>query len=145
MRFVLPLSLGSFYLGHHMIVTYGKQHYSFVPHSHANCTFCAVWTFILLSPPSAFLSEFYSSSSIHSVLLCERRIYFSAHGRRRTFGNLKFMFLILFFDMYCFFKEFWLLIASRISKIMAWDHLYIVNYLPCFLSVGLFLSLPTKY
>ena len=100
MRFILFLSIGSFWLGHHRIVTYGKDHCSFVPHSHANCTFVPFWTFVLLSPPSAFLFEFYSGSSIHSVLLCERRIYFSSHERRGTFGNLKFMLLILCFDMY---------------------------------------------
>ena len=61
---------------------------------------------VLLGPPSAFLSEFYSGSSIHSVLFCERRIYFSSHVRRGTFGNLRFMLLILCFDMHCFFKEF---------------------------------------
>ena len=32
---LLPLSSGSFQLGHHRIVTYGTHKYSFVPHSHA--------------------------------------------------------------------------------------------------------------
>ena len=73
---LLPLSLGSFHLGHHRIVAYGKQKYSFVPHFHAICTFVHFEPFVLMSPPCAFLSEFYSGSSIHSVLLCERCIDF---------------------------------------------------------------------
>ena len=41
-----------------------------------------------------------------------------------------------------FFKEFWLLIAFSFSEIMAWDHLYMMWCLPCFLSVGLLMSPP---
>ena len=114
--FILPLSLGSFQLGRHRIVTYAKQKCSFVPHSHASYTSVPFETFVLLSPPYAFLLEFYSSSSIHSVLLCERCIYFSTHGRRRTFGRFIYTFLIHHFDMYCFFQDFLLLTAFRILK-----------------------------
>ena len=76
MRFILPLSLGSFQLRHPKIVTYGKPIYPFVPYSHAILhVFVLLDFFVLLSPPHAFLSEFYySGSSIHSVILCERCI-----------------------------------------------------------------------
>ena len=40
--FILTLSLGSFQLRHHMIVTHGKHKYSFVPHSHATWHFSFV-------------------------------------------------------------------------------------------------------
>ena len=142
------MSSGSFQLGHHRIVTYGKQKYSFVPHSHAILhLFCAIGLFALLSPPHAFLSEFffYSGSSIHSVLLCERRNFFSSHGRRGTFGNLRFMLLILCFDKYCFFKEFSDSYLPFGFKFLAWDYLYIIYYLPCFLSMGLLLSPPKTF
>ena len=81
---LLPLSSGSHQLGDHKIVTYGKQKYSFVPHSHAILHFCVFWTLVLFIwvPLHAFLSEFfYSGSSIHSALLCERCIDFQlTHG-----------------------------------------------------------------
>ena len=35
MSFILPLPLGAFQLRYHRIVTYVKQIYPFVPHSHA--------------------------------------------------------------------------------------------------------------
>ena len=35
MKFILPLPLSGFQLRHYRIVTYGKQIYLFVPHSHA--------------------------------------------------------------------------------------------------------------
>ena len=40
-RFIC-LSLVSFQLGHHRIVTDSKQYNPFVPHSHANLHFCAI-------------------------------------------------------------------------------------------------------
>ena len=40
-RFIC-LSLGSFQLGRHRIVTDSKQYNPFVPHSHANLHFCAI-------------------------------------------------------------------------------------------------------
>ena len=72
----LPLSSSSFHLRHHRIVTYGKQKYSFVPHSHAILHFCAFGLLSFpLGPPFCLLSEFFNSSSfIHSVLLCEKCI-----------------------------------------------------------------------
>ena len=72
---LLLVSLGSFQLGHHRIVAYGKQKCSFVPHSHAILRFCACGLFcpfwVLLH---AFFINFYLGSSIHSGLLCERCI-----------------------------------------------------------------------
>ena len=41
------LSSGSWHLGHHRIVAYGKQKYSFVPHSHATLALLCFWTFVL--------------------------------------------------------------------------------------------------
>ena len=73
----LPLSSGSFQLGHHRIVAYGKHKYSFVPHSHAILHFCAFGIFVISkSSCMPFFLNFYSGSSIHSFLLCERCIDF---------------------------------------------------------------------
>ena len=68
--------LGSFHLGHHRIVTYGKQKYSFVPHSHAILhIFCAFGPFVLLSPPRAFLSEFFIQAPLSIVSFCVRDVF----------------------------------------------------------------------
>ena len=54
MSFILPMSLGNFLFGHHRIVTYGKQKYSFVPHSHASlhflCLLYLLFFWFLLRP-----------------------------------------------------------------------------------------------
>ena len=56
---LLLVSSGSCQLGHHRIVAYGKQQYSFVPHSHATLALLCFWTFILFKWVllHAFLSE----------------------------------------------------------------------------------------
>ena len=116
MSFILLLSLGNFHLGHHRIVTYGKQQYSFVPHSHAIlhflCFLNLLLFWVLLVP---FFLNFYSGSSIHSVLLCERCIWLSAHGRRRTLAILYLNDSVLCFGTYCFHRSFWLLFAFWLS------------------------------
>ena len=147
MNFIFYLSSGSSQLGHHRIVTYGKQKYSFVPHSHAILhPFCAFGLFVLLSPPHAFsFWIFHSGSSIHSVLLLERCIQLSAHGWRGTFGNLVLIwfsillwYIMLFpgdFDSYCPFG----------FEFMARNYLNIIYCLSCFLSMGLLLSPPKTF
>ena len=54
------LSSGSWQLGHHRIVAYGKHKYSFFPHPHATLALLCFWTFVLFIwvLPHAFLSEF---------------------------------------------------------------------------------------
>ena len=56
---LLLVSSGSFQLGNHRIVAYGKQQYSFVPHSHATLALLCFWTFVLFKWVllHAFLSE----------------------------------------------------------------------------------------
>ena len=141
----MRFSSGSFHLGHHRNVTYGKHKYSFFPHSHAILHFCAFGLFsFLLSPPLCLLSKFFNSgSSIHSVLLCERYIYFSAHGQRRT---LAILYILIWFS-----TLFWYILIFRGDfdsyfpfgfQFLAWDHLNVIYCLPCILSMGLLLLLP---
>ena len=113
MSFILPLSLGSFQLGHHKIVTYGKHKYSFVPHSHAILHIFSFWTFlffwVLLMP--FFLNFIQAPLSI--VSFCVRDVFlFLAHGRRRNFGNfILIWFSTLFWYILLSLGVFWLLLA----------------------------------
>ena len=77
MNFIfLPLSSGSSHLGHHRIVTYGKQKYLFVPHSHAILHFCAFGLLsFLLSPPFCLLSEIFNSDPLSIVSFCVRDVF----------------------------------------------------------------------
>ena len=112
----LLLSLGSFQLGHHRIITSVNRniHLFLIPMPF--CTFCAFGLFVLFeSSCMPLFLNFYSGSSIHSVLLCERCIDFSAHGRRRTLAILYSYGSVLCFDTYCFLTRFWLLFAFWIS------------------------------
>ena len=76
MNLILPLSLGSFQLRHHRIVTHGKQKYSFVPHSHAIWHFCVFADlFVVLSPPHAFLSKYLVQAPLSIVSFCVRDVF----------------------------------------------------------------------
>ena len=119
---LLLLSSGSFQFGHHRIVTYGKQKYSCVPHSHVILHFCAFGLLSFLSPPACLLSESYSGSFIHSVLLWEICIDFSAHGWRRTLAISYSYGSILCFDRYFFLRRFWFLFCLFGFQFLAWDH-----------------------
>ena len=71
----LLLSSSSFQLRHHRIVTYGKEKYSFVPHSHPILHFFVLLDFfVLLSPPHAFLSEFFIQAPLSIVSFCVRDV-----------------------------------------------------------------------
>ena len=79
-----------------------------------------------------FFLNFNSVSSIPSVLLCERCIHVSSHGRRGTFGDLVLIWLynafIGVFDSYLPFG----------IHFLAWDHLYLIYCLPCFFPWALY-------
>ena len=109
----LPLSSGSFQLGHHRIVTYGKHKYSFVPHSHAILhLFCAFGPFSLLSPPHAFLSEFFIQAPLSIVSFCVRDLFnFQLTSEEELLAILYSYSSVLRFDTYCFLRSFWLLFA----------------------------------
>ena len=105
------------------------------------------WTFVLSFESSymPFFLNFYSGSSIHSVLLCERFIWFIAHRRRRTLAILYSFGSVLCFDTYCFLRIFLTLILPFGFQFSAWDHLYIIYCLLCFISMGLLFSPPRKF
>ena len=128
MSFVLPLSLSSFQLRHHKMITYGKQIYPFVPHSHTILHFLCFWTFIpfwvLLF---SFFLNFNSGSSIHSVLLCERYFNFNSRTEKNFWAILfKLILFSMYFDICFLLGRFWLLLAFWISFV-AWDHLNIIQ------------------
>ena len=80
------------------------------------CTFCAFFGLLSFAYESSCMPSFlnfHSGSSIHSVLLCERCIQLSAHGQRRTFGNLV---LIWFSTLFRYI----LLSQERLTLICLW-------------------------
>ena len=104
----LPLSLGSFQLGHHRIVTYGKQKYSFVPHSHAILCFLCFWTFVLSFESSCmpfFLNFLFRLLYPYCPFVWEM-YWFLAHGWRRTLAILYLYGSALCFDTHCFLRRF---------------------------------------
>ena len=102
MSFILPLSLGSFQLGHHWIVTYGKHKYSFVPHSHAILHFL-----FLLSPPYGFLSEFFIQTPLSIVSFCVKDVFnFQLTDVKEILVILYSYDSVLCFDTYCFLMSF---------------------------------------
>ena len=110
------------------------------------CTFVLLDFFVLFESSSMpFFLNFYLGSSIHSVLLCERCIDFSTHRRRRTLAILYSYGSVLCFDTYYLLRTFWLSFAFFGFQFLAWDHLYIIYYLPCFLSMGLLLWPPQTF
>ena len=108
------------------------------------CTFFVLLDFlsfrVLLMP---FFSEFFIQAPLSIMSFCVRDVFnFQLTDGEELLAYLYSYDSILFFGMYCFFEEFWLLIDFSFSEIVAWDHLYMIYYLPCFLSVGLLLSAP---
>ena len=146
MSFILPLSLGSFQLRHHKIVTHGKHKYSFVPHSHAILHFCVfVNFFVLLSPPHAFLFGFFIQAALSIVSFCVRDVFnFQLMDGEELLAILYSYDSVLCFDTYCFLRSFDSYFPCGF-QFLAWDHLYIVYCLPCFLSMGLLLSHPRNF
>ena len=107
----LPLSSGSFQLGHHRIVTYGKQEYSFVPHSHVILHYCA---FGIFCPPfflwvllHAFLSEFFIQVPLSLVSFCVRDVCNFQLTDGEELLAIQYLYgLVLCFDTYCFLRSF---------------------------------------
>ena len=146
MSFVLPMSLSSFHIRHHRIVTYGKHIYPFVPHSHAILHFYAVGLFcpfwVLLH---AFLFEFFIQDPLSIVSFCVRDV-FNFHltdGEElwQSCTNMVQYFVLIHitflgdFDSYLPFG----------FQFLAWDHLNIIYCLPCFLSMGILRSPPKTF
>ena len=52
---------------------------------------------------------------------------------------------VLYFDTYCFLRRFFEFYLPFGFQFLAWDHLYIIYCLPCFLSMGLLLSPPKTF
>ena len=134
----LPLSSSSFQLRHHRIITYGKHKYSFVPHSHAIfAIFCAFGLSVLLSPPHAFLSEFFIQAPLSIVSFCVRDVFnFQLTDGEELLEILYSYDSVLCLDTYCFLSSFDSYFPFGF-QFLAWDHLYIIYCLPCFLFVGL--------
>ena len=78
-----------------------------------------------------FFLNFNSGSSIPSVLLCERCIHVSAHGRRGTFDDLVLIWFHIFLIYNAFIGDFDSYLPFGIH-FLAWDHLYLIYCLPCF-------------
>ena len=143
---LLPLSLGSFQLGHHRIVTYGKQRYSFVPHSHDILHFfLCFWTFVLFESSSFLSLWIFIQAPLSIASFCVRDVFnFHLTDVEELSANLYLYDSVLGFDRYCFLGVL-ILISLLDFEFSAWDHLYIIYCLPCFLSMGLLLSPPRTF
>ena len=95
--------------------------------------FCAfgLLSFSYESSCMPFFLNFNSSSSIPSVLLCERRIHVLAHGWRGTFSDLLLISsaFVLMYNAFIGVFDSYLPFAVHF---LAWDHLYLIYCLPCF-------------
>ena len=91
----------------------------------------------------AFLSEFSIQDPLSIVSFCVRDVLIFSSWTEENFGNLVLIWLC--FDTYCFIMSFWLLFALFGFQFLAWDHLYIIYCLPCFLSMGILLSPPKTF
>ena len=104
--------------------------------------FCAFGIFCLLSPPRAFLSEFFIQAPLSIMSFCVRDVCnFQLTDREEILAILYSYDLVLCFDKYCFLMSFDSYHPFSF-QFLAWDHLYIIYCLPCFLSMGLLLSAP---
>ena len=98
--------------------------------------------FVLLSPPRAFLSEFFIQAPLSIVSFCVRDVFnFQLTDGEELLAILYSYDLVVCFDIHCFLRSFDSFKPFGF-QFLAWDHLYIIYYLPCFLSMGLFLSPP---
>ena len=133
----LPLSSGSFQLGHQRIVTYGKQKYSCVPHSHVILHFCVFGLFVLCeSSCMTFFLKFLIQAPLSIVSFCVRDVFnFHLMDGEEILAILYSYDSVLCFDTYCFLRSFDSYQPFGF-QFLAWDHLYIIYCLPCFLSMG---------
>ena len=113
----LPLPLGSYQLRHHMIVTYGKQKYSFVPHSRAILHFCAFGLLsFLLSPPFCLLLEILIQTPLSIVSFCVRYVFnFQLTNREELWKSCTNIVQYFVLIHIAFLRRFWLLFAFWLS------------------------------
>ena len=102
--------------------------------------FCAFGLLSFLSPPHAFLSEFFIQAPLSLVSFCVRDVFnFQLTDGEELLAILYSYDLVLRFDTHYFLRSF---DSSQPFgfQFLAWDHLYIICCLPCLLSMGLQLS-----
>ena len=110
------------------------------------CTFVLLDLFVLLSPPHAFLSEFFIQAPLSIVSFCVRDVFnFQLTDEEELLEILYSYDSVLCLDTYCFLRSFDSYLPFGF-QFLAWDHLYNIIYcLPCSLSVGLLLSPPRTF
>ena len=127
MSFILPLSLSSFHLRHHRMVTYGKQIYPFIPHSHAILHLLVLLDFCpLLSPHACLLFEILIQAPLSIVSFCVRDVFNFQLTDGEELLEIQYLYgstsvlihnaFIGAFDSYLPFG----------IQLLAWDHLYII-------------------
>ena len=110
---ILILSSCSWQLGHHRIVAYGEQKYSFVPHSHAILALLCLWTFVPfhMSPPTCLSYWILIQDPLsHSALLCEWCTSSFSSRTERIFQQSSTYDLAFCFNVWCFQRSFFTLI-----------------------------------
>ena len=107
-------------------------------------TFLSFEPFVLSSPPYAFLLNFIQDP-LSIVSFCVRDVFnFELTDGEELLANLNSYDSILCFDTYCLIRSFDSYLPFGFQSV-EWDHLYIIYCLPCFLFVGLLMSLPRTF
>ena len=108
------------------------------------CTFFLLDFCPFLSPPACLLSEIFIQAPLSIVSFCVRDVFnFQLTDGEELLAILYSYDLVLCSDIHFFLGSF---DSSQPFgfQFLAWDHLYIIYCLPCFLSMGLLLSPPRE-
>ena len=105
------------------------------------CAFGLLSFWVLLMP---FFLNFYSGSSIQCPFVWEMYLIFSSRTEKNFWQFSTYM-VQYFVSVPIAFIEVFDSYLPFGFKFLAWDRLYIIYCLPCFLSVGLFLSPPRTF
>ena len=111
------------------------------------CTFLCFWTFVLfiLVLLHAFLSEIFIQALLSIVSFCVRDVFkfqLTDGEELWKFGTYMFQYFVLIHN--AFIGVFYSYLPFGF-QFLTWDHLYIIYCLPCFLPVGILLSLPRTF
>ena len=104
--------------------------------------FTFVLSWVLLH---AFFLKFLIQAPLSIMSFCVRDVFnFQVTDGEEILAILYSYDSVLCLDTYCFLRSFDSYLPFGF-QFLAWDHLYIIYCLPCFLSMGLLLSPPRKF
>ena len=109
------------------------------------CIFVLLEFLSFLSPPACLLSEIFIQAPLSIVSFCVRDVFnFPLTDGKELLTICTYMIQYLVLIDIVFFRSFDSYQPFGF-QFLAWDHLYIIYYLPFFLSMGILLSPPTTF